>query len=68
MGGKSGGRKQGSPSDKGKSARPEVSGMNRQAFDAWLDRQLRDMYESAVSEPVPDELLSLLTKREPGQS
>jgi hypothetical protein len=42
--------------------------MNRQAFDAWLDRQLRDMYDSAVSEPVPDELLNLLTKRTSDQS
>jgi len=36
--------------------------MNRQAFDAWLDRQLREMYEAVTAEPVPDDLLAMLNK------
>lgn len=30
------------------------------AFDRWLNRELTQLYDSALAEPVPDELLRLL--------
>jgi len=62
MGGKSSGSGDPPGPEKKGTGRPEVSGMNRQAFDAWLDRQLREMYEAVTAEPVPDDLLAMLNK------
>jgi hypothetical protein len=37
------------------------------AFDRWLKQELTRLYDSALSEPVPPELLQLLEKgSEPG--
>lgn len=35
------------------------------AFDRWLRRELTRLYDDALSEPVPDELLRLLRDNEP---
>ena len=32
----------------------------RQAFDIWLERGLRQMFNDVVNEPVPEELLKLI--------
>ncbi len=32
-----------------------------QPFDQWLHRQLHDMYDSIANEPLPDELIELVT-------
>ncbi|MGG5808871.1 NepR family anti-sigma factor [Falsiroseomonas sp. CW058] len=34
------------------------------AFDRWLQRELSRLYDAALSEPVPDDLLRLLKETE----
>lgn len=31
-------------------------------FDSWLSRQLRDMYDSVIDEPLPDDLAALIRR------
>ena len=34
------------------------------AFDVWLENKLHSMFDAAVSEPLPPELLKLLEARD----
>lgn|GEM_PF-2238406 len=35
------------------------------AFDEWLDHRLKAMYESALHEPIPEDMLRLLREDRP---
>jgi hypothetical protein len=39
---------------------PAATAQDTQVFDAWLRQELSRLYDSALTEPVPDELLRLL--------
>jgi len=41
--------------------RPKARGTER-PFDMWLQKQLHAMYDEIASEPLPDDLLSLIDK------
>ena len=41
------------------SQQPAVRGAK--PFDQWLQAQLHDMYDSIVREPLPDELIALVS-------
>lgn len=47
----------------GTQATPPREGPGEVAFDRWLHRELSRLYDQALSEPVPEDLLKLL--REP---
>jgi hypothetical protein len=40
---------------------PRAPSRGSQPFDHWLQKQLHDMYDSIAQEPLPDELLDLVT-------
>lgn len=33
------------------------------AFDSWLETKLRSAYSSVLDEPIPDDLIQLLTQK-----
>lgn len=39
---------------------------SEQAFDAWLNRGLHQLFDTIAAEPVPDELLRLIREDEAG--
>ncbi len=45
---------------RGREAAPE------QAFDLWLQRGLREMFDDVAKEPIPPELLALIEKDRKG--
>src|SRR5579872_672588 len=40
--------------------RSSAKGLNERPFDKWLQKQLHAMYDEIASEPLPDELLTLI--------
>lgn len=45
----------------GDPTRPKPKGTER-PFDMWLQKQLHAMYDEIASEPLPDDLLTLIDK------
>lgn len=43
-------------------ARPKSAKQSERPFDMWLHKQLHAMYDEIASEPLPDDLLSLIDK------
>jgi hypothetical protein len=41
-------------------ARAKMKAPNQHPFDMWLQKQLHAMYDEIASEPLPDDLLSLI--------
>lgn len=48
------------PTRRSRKSAPDV------AFDAWLDRGLRAMFDDVAKEPLPPELLALIEKDRKG--
>lgn len=43
-------------------AEPRKKSSEERPFDLWLHKQLHAMYDEIASEPLPDELLGLITR------
>ncbi len=46
----------------GETARPGVKASTERPFDMWLQKQLHAMYDDIASEPLPNDLLSLIER------
>lgn len=42
-------------------------GGEREAFDRWLRRSLREAHDDIIAEPVPDTLLAILREASPSE-
>ena len=55
--------------DKQKSVRKEPSGQKNlkgdstAGFDSWLENKLRTAYSSVLDEPIPDDLIQLISQK-----
>lgn len=48
--------------------RPKArKGGEREAFDRWLRRSLREAHDDIIAEPVPDTLLAILREASPSE-
>lgn len=45
-----------------KTAGPRKKSSEERPFDLWLHKQLHAMYDEIASEPLPDELVGLITR------
>jgi hypothetical protein len=57
-----------SPSPAKPASQPQGVGADPPAsFDDWLDGRLKNLYQAVVNEPLPDEIMTLLTgQKKPG--
>ena len=41
----------------------KVSAANATGFDSWLETKLRNAYSSVLDEPIPEDLIRLLSEK-----
>jgi hypothetical protein len=45
-----------------------VSAPAQRPFDAWLERELRGLFDEVASEPLPSDLLDIMKGKDPPKS
>ncbi len=49
------------PEMRNATGKPKASPRVARPFDQWLQKQLHEMYDSIAQEPLPDDLIELVT-------